>query len=151
MPTWGGILEELSQLKLQGNQVPFDMVRRKYLVSLQQYTGRNVIIYASKWTRPQQLSPDAISITDEDVQGFMEVFHGLKGDTLDLIVHSPGGFAESTEAIVSYLRAKFKDVRVIIPYAAMSAATMLACAADKIVMGKHSFIGPIDPQMGIVT
>src|SRR2546428_13939699 len=36
---------------------------------------------------------------------------------------------------------------VIIPQLAMSAATMIACAADEIVLGKHSFLGPIDPQL----
>jgi hypothetical protein len=34
---------------------------------------------------------------------------------------------------------------------AMSAATMIACAADQIVMGNHSFIGPIDPQLQLQT
>lgn len=93
------------------------------------------------------IDPGMISIADEDIQGLMEVIHGLKGDSLDLILHSPGGSAEATEAFVSYLRMKFKDLRVIIPYAAMSAATMLSCAANSIVMGKQSFIGPIDPQV----
>jgi hypothetical protein len=81
----------------------------------------------------------------------MEVLRGLAGDGVDLILHSPGGSAESAEALVSYLRSKFDDIRVIVPQAAMSAATMLACAADRIVMGKHSFLGPIDPQMILTT
>jgi hypothetical protein len=110
-------------------------------------TGRNVILYATKWTQPDNIPPAFISITEEDIQGLMEVIHGLKGLNLDLIVHSPGGSPEATEAFVSYLRTKFDDIRVIIPQSAMSAATMLACASNKIVMGKHSFIGPIDPQM----
>jgi hypothetical protein len=42
-------------------------------------------------------------------------------------------------------------VRVIVRLAAMSAATMMACAADKIVMGKHSYLGPIDPQLRLQT
>lgn len=92
-----------------------------------------------------------ISITDEDVQGLMEVIFELKGKHLDLIVHSPGGSPEATEAVVTYLRSKFDDIRVIIPQAAMSAATMLACAADRILMGKHSFLGPIDPQFILQT
>ena len=29
----------------------------------------------------------------------------------------------------------------------MSAGTMIACAGDKIVLGKHSFLGPTDPQL----
>lgn len=76
----------------------------------------------------------------------MEVVHGLDGEKLDLILHSPGGSAEVTESIVSYLRKNFKHIRVIIPQAAMSAATMLACSADEIIMGKQSSLGPIDPQ-----
>jgi serine dehydrogenase proteinase len=40
---------------------------------------------------------------------------------------------------------------VFVPQAAMSAATMLACASDEIVMGKHSSLGPIDPQFLVTT
>lgn len=151
MPTWGEILTELKHTDEQGVKPPFDAVRRKYLVSTYNNTGRNTILYATKWTQGGNTDPELISITDEDVQGLMEVIHGLKGPSLDLIVHSPGGSAEATEAIVSYLRTKFSDIRVIIPQSAMSAATMLACASNKIVMGKHSFIGPIDPQLMLHT
>ena len=81
----------------------------------------------------------------------MEVSHGLSGDQLDLILHSPGGYPEAAEAIVAYLRSRFADIRVIVPQLAMSAATMIACAADKIVLGKHSFLGPTDPQIMLAT
>lgn len=152
LPTWGELLKELMQLQHEGDHtVACDILRRKYLASLHELTGRNVIIYASKWLSPGAISPDLLSITDEDVHGMMEVLHGLKGDSLDLILHSPGGSAEATEAMVSYLRSKFDDIRVIIPQAAMSAATMLTCAANRVVMGKHSSLGPIDPQMILET
>lgn len=87
------------------------------------------------------------SIIDEDLEGLMEVAHGLKSKKLDIILHSPGGSGEATEAMVSYLRKKFDHIRVIVPHAAMSAATMWACSANEILMGKHSFLGPIDPQI----
>lgn len=77
----------------------------------------------------------------------MASLHKLKNDKLDLVLHSPGGSMEAADQIVQYLRAKYAHIRVIIPQNAMSAATMIACAADEIVMGKHSAIGPIDPQM----
>lgn len=155
MPTWGEILKELQQLQASKQQLPpgvspFDIVRRRYLQALARRTGRNVILYASKWTQGG-VEPEIISITPEDVQGFMEVVHGLTGDGLDLILHSPGGSAEVTESLVMYLRSKFRDIRVLIPHAAMSAATMFSCAADRLVMGKHSFIGPIDPQFIVQT
>jgi len=143
MPTWGEILTELKQTEEKGVKPPFDAVRRKYIATACKRTGRNVVLYATKWTQAGgNIDPELLSITDEDIQGFMEVIHGLKGPNLDLIVHSHGGSAEATEAIVSYLRTKFSDIRVIIPQSAMSSATMLACASNRIVMGKHSFIGP---------
>ena len=152
MPTWGGILRELHNTRLKDGRPDFDAVRRKYLAAVAAHVGRDVILYASKWTQPgPNVSPDLVSIVDEDVQGIMEVIHGLRGPKLDLILHSPGGSVEAAEALVLYLRSKFDHIRVIVPSLAMSAATMITCAADEIVLGKHSFLGPIDPQFVLAT
>lgn len=149
MPTWSGILQEIIAARTVHGPAAFDHIRKKYLAELAAHTGRQTILYASQWTQAGAgVSPYLISITLEDVQGLMEVVHGLPNQApLDLIVHSPGGSPEATEALVAYLRSKFSHIRVIVPHAAMSAATMLACASDEIMMGKHSFLGPIDPQL----
>lgn len=146
MPTWGEILQELNAAIAKGEPAPLDLVRRRYLAEAHTRTKRNVILYATKWTQGP-VDPSAVSITYEDVQALMEVVHGLRGDKLDLILHSPGGSADAAEAVVAYLHSKFSHIRVIVPQMAMSAATMIACAADSIMMGKHSFLGPIDPQI----
>lgn len=150
MPTWGQILREL--IELEQNKVPnlFDIVRRKYLTKAFELTRRNTILYATRWTQGSA-DPESVSISDQDIQALMETLHGLQGPNLDFIIHSPGGSAEAVEAIVSYLRSKFSHIRVIVPQQAMSAATMLACGANVIVMGKHSFLGPIDPQIILPT
>jgi len=152
LPTWGEILVEIGKLIDAAKKQfppptisPFDVVRRKYLAQLNAHTGRPVILYASKWTQGGA-DPAGTSMTAEDMHGFMEVMHGVTGPSLDFVIHLPGGTAEATEALVTYVRSKFSDVRVIVPHAAMSAATMFACSAERIVMGKHSFLGPIDPQ-----
>lgn len=146
MPTWGQLILEINEALAQHGPGAFDYVRRKYLVLLSQHRQRNVILYATKWTQPGS-EPGLVSITLEDVEALMEVVHGLDGQRgLDLILHSPGGSPDAAEAVVHYLRSKFADISVIVPQAAMSAATMLACASDRIVMGKHSSLGPIDPQ-----
>ena len=150
MPTWGQILNDIQSRIQGGDQRAFDTVRNQYLKQLSDHTGRNVIVYASRWTSGDA-PPNLVSIIDEDIQGFMEAIHGLKGDQLDLLLHTGGGSAEAADAIVSYLRQKFKNIRIIIPQAAISAGTMLACSSDEIVMGKHSFIGPIDPQFILQT
>lgn len=150
MPIWSEILAEIVGSKQQG-ALDFDGVRRKYLLKLHQHTGRNVILYASGWQQKSDVPGADMSIEDEDIQALMEVTHGLDGSELDLILHSPGGSPEAAEAIVSYLRSRFSHIRVIVPNLAMSAATMISCAADEIVLGKHSFLGPTDPQMLIFT
>ena len=128
-----------------------DIIRREYLSNLNEYTGNDTIVYAASFTcwHPN-VSGNLLSIGSNDIQGFMTCLNGLKGDKLDLIIHSPGGSLEATEQLVQYLRAKYQYIRAIIPQNAMSAATMLACACDEIVMGKQSAIGPIDPQMTLV-
>ena len=127
-----------------------DDVRRSYLAKLHKHTKRNTVVYASAFgltRKAQGVPPHLLSILPDDVQGFMAAFHGLPAEPLDLILHSPGGSLEAAEQIVNYMRAKFPHIRAIIPQMAMSAATMLACACDEIVMGKQSAIGPIDPQL----
>ncbi len=146
MPIWSEILAELNTT----SPPDFDGVRRKYLLKLQKHTGRDVILYASGWLQ-SEAPPALVSIGEEDLHGLMEVTSGLRGPGVDVILHSPGGSPEAAEAIVSYLRARFSHIRVIIPQLAMSAATMIACAANEIVMGKHSFLGPTDPQLPLAT
>jgi len=110
---------------------------------------RDLILYSTSWT----IGGGGVgtSIGEGDVHSFMDVIHGLDGDELDIIIHSPGGSPTATEQIVSYLRDKFDDIRIFVPQSAMSAATLMCCAADKVVMGAHSSLGPIDPQMHLPT
>jgi hypothetical protein len=91
-----------------------------------------------------------LMIHDSDMSGFMSVMHGLDRDLgLDLLLQTPGGDMAATESLVVYLRQTFgTDIRVIVPQIAMSAGTVIACAAREIVMGAHSNLGPFDPQIG---
>lgn len=92
--------------------------------------------------------PMMLQITLEEINGIMAVLHGMdfsKG--LTLIMHTPGGVINATETIVSYLRSKFDYIEVIVPTYAMSAGTMICLSANRIVMGRQSQLGPIDPQM----
>jgi hypothetical protein len=149
MPT----LHDIQQEILNRKNLAQDEIRRHHLEELANYTGRDTIIYASAFTSHKGSAiPGAfMSVVLEDVQGFMSALHGLNNDKLDLILHSPGGSMEAAEQIVQYLRAKYDNIRAIIPQNAMSAATMIACACDTIVMGTHSAIGPIDPQVTFPT
>jgi len=67
---------------------------------------------------------------------------------LDLVLHTPGGLVLAATQIA---RAVFKHkgkVTVFVPHYAMSGGTLLALAADEIVMCEHAVLGPVDPQLG---
>lgn len=151
MPTWGEILTELSNSPTPAGPPDFDRVRRKYLKQLHDLTGRAVILYATAWLESRPNPPAELQVGLPDIQGLMEAVSNLRERELDFIIHSPGGSAEAAESLVEYIRARFDHVRVFVPVAAMSAATMMALSADELILGQHSQLGPIDPQFIIST
>jgi ClpP class serine protease len=77
----------------------------------------------------------AIQMTDDDVP-------------LDLVLHTPGGLVLAALQIAKAIGDHKAKVTVFVPHYAMSGGTLIALAADEIVMCKHSILGPIDPQLG---
>lgn len=67
---------------------------------------------------------------------------------IDLILHTPGGLVLATEQIARALVRHPAKVTVFVPHYAMSGGTMLAMAADEIVMDENAVLGPVDPQLG---
>ncbi len=76
----------------------------------------------------------AIQMTDDDVP-------------LDLVLHTPGGLVLAALQIARAIRAHTAKTTVFVPHYAMSGGTLIALAADEIVMTPHSVLGPIDPQL----
>ncbi len=149
MPNWSEVLLEIHQEQQKNPKAnPLDTVRRKYLRKVSDLTKRNVIAYYSGWLQKPG-APDT-AVNDKDKSGFMLAIHKLdKSKGLDLLLHTPGGDIAATESLVDYLYSMFgKNIRVIVPQISMSAGTMIALSAKEIIMGKHSNLGPIDPQMG---
>jgi ClpP class serine protease len=77
----------------------------------------------------------AIQMTDADVP-------------LDLVLHTPGGLVLAALQIAKAVREHKARVTVFVPHYAMSGGTLIALAANEIVMCEHSVLGPIDPQLG---
>ena len=67
---------------------------------------------------------------------------------LDLVVHTPGGLVLASEQIARALSQHQAKVTVIVPHYAMSGGTMIALAADEILMSPSAVLGPVDPQLG---
>ena len=77
----------------------------------------------------------AIQLTDDDVP-------------IDLILHTPGGLVLAAEQIACALQRHPAKVTVFVPHYAMSGGTLIALAADEIVMDSNAVLGPVDPQLG---
>lgn len=112
--------------------------------------SKNVILYGSAFLQKPALPAYVIAITAEDLNGLMAVIHKMDCTRgLTIVLHTPGGDTNATETVVSYLRSKFDDIEVIVPAFAMSAGTMISLSADRVVMGRQSQLGPIDPQLSL--
>lgn len=143
MPSYAELLEQL-------HMPPPKLRARMYEAHRALAPDRDLLVYAMGMPNPIPGIPQVLaSIQPDDVQMFMGALTGLHSDKLDLILHSGGGSSEAAEQIVNYLRAKYKNIRVFVPLRAMSAATMISCAADVIIMGRESAIGPTDPQINL--
>jgi ClpP class serine protease len=77
----------------------------------------------------------AIHLTDDDVP-------------IDLVLHTPGGLVLASLQIARAIKAHTGKVTVFVPHYAMSGGTLIALAADEIVMDAHAVLGPVDPQVG---
>ncbi len=86
-----------------------------------------------------------------DIDDSEEVLRAIRmtpADTpIDLIMHTPGGIALAATQIALALKAHPAPKRVIVPHYAMSGGTLIALAADEILMDPHAVLGPVDPQL----
>jgi ClpP class serine protease len=67
---------------------------------------------------------------------------------IDLILHTPGGLVLASEQIANALSRHTARVTVLVPHYAMSGGTLIALAADEIIMDENAVLGPVDPQVG---
>src|SRR6476646_7165131 len=77
----------------------------------------------------------AIQMTDDNI-------------SLDLVLHTPGGLVLAALQIARAIHEHKAKTTVFVPHYAMSGGTLIALAADEIVMSRHAVLGPIDPQLG---
>jgi len=150
MPSWNELLQEFNSRTVPKEKLDwFNNEFKSNLTMIGKRRGdRNVLFYASSFLQKPTTQANLLQITSEEINGFMSMIHGLdcsKG--LVLVMHTPGGLINAVESIVDYLWSKFLAIEIIIPTYAMSAGTMISLSCDLIIMGRHSQLGPIDPQM----
>jgi ClpP class serine protease len=93
--------------------------------------------------------PVASSSTMEDSEAVLRAIRLTPADQpIDMILHTPGGLVLAAEQISKALADHKGKVTVFVPHYAMSGGTLIALAADEIVMDPNAVLGPVDPQIG---
>lgn len=118
--------------------------------SFEQERGSRVILLIHRQESVSLLGiPLSRYISIEDSEQVLRAIRLTPPDVpIDLILHTPGGLVLATEQIARALIRHRAKVTVFIPHYAMSGGTMLALAADEIVMDENAVLGPVDPQLG---
>lgn len=122
-------------------------LRKKCYSEIEKIRERPLIVYATRFL--ESLPPNTPNSIDlGDIDGFTDLVNSIKdSESIDVLIHSPGGRPDATERIVSILRNRFKEVHFLIPHSAYSAATMLALSGNSISIHPSATLGPIDPQI----
>jgi ClpP class serine protease len=124
--------------------------RRRVLKKLGKNRGTQVITLIHRQEIISLLGiPIARYIDIDDSEEVLRAIRSAqKNVPIDIILHTPGGLALASTQIAMALKSHPAKKTVIIPHYAMSGGTLIAFAADEIVMDPHAALGPVDPQLG---
>ena len=117
--------------------------RKKQLNRIAKLRGRAILTIAGDIAKIG--APTGIDYADH--LPVADQLESLTGSSIDVILETPGGYAERAEDIVKQIRDKFDDVAFIVPGAAMSAGTIMVMSGDEILLEPGSSLGPIDAQV----
>ncbi len=140
----------ISSLQPIIRQKMLDMERLKLLSRLEQQRNSRVIVLIHRQETLSLLGfPLVRYINIEDSEAVLRAIHMTDRDVpIDLILHTPGGLVLAAEQIAYALCKHPAKVTVFVPHYAMSGGTLIALAADEIVMNENAVLGPVDPQVG---
>jgi ClpP class serine protease len=122
------------------------MAQRREIISKIEAERSTKVITLIHRREPWEEDEDSITIEDSEFV-LMEVHRTPKDRPIDIILHTPGGLVLSAEMIATALKQHPAPVTAIVPFYAMSGGTMIALAADEILMEEFSVLGPLDPQI----
>jgi ClpP class serine protease len=140
----------LSALQPVLRQRMLDAMRMRRIAQLERQRNSRVILLVHRQETMRLLGfPIARYIDVNDSEEVLRAIQMTDDDMpLDIILHTPGGLVLAALQIARALRGHKGKVTAFVPHYAMSGGTLIALAADEIVMCRHSVLGPIDPQLG---
>ena len=124
--------------------------RRRLIGQIERKRGSRVILLAHRQETMSFLGFPLMRYID--VNDSEEVIRAIRltdpNVPIDLVLHTPGGLVLAATQIAQAINRRKGKVTAIVPHYAMSGGTLIALAADEIVMSDHAVLGPVDPQVG---
>ncbi len=144
------ILFMLAALQPMFRQRLLEASRARMLSRLEKQRGSRVILMVHRQETMSLLGFPVLRFIDiHDSEEVMRAIYLTDPDTpIDLVLHTPGGLVLASMQIARAMRRHRGKVTVFVPHYAMSGGTLIALAADEIVMSEHAVLGPVDPQLG---
>ena len=127
------------------------MVRRRYaMASLARERGATVINLIHRQESMALFGFPIVRYIDiDDAEGILRAIGDTpRGHPIEIILHTPGGLVLAAQQIAAALAEHDGKVTAVVPHYAMSGGTLIAMAADEILIDSHSALGPVDPQLG---
>jgi len=134
------------------------LLRKRYLLAMRQRiiatfekkrNSRVIVLIHRQETMSLLGFPIFRYIDIDDSEEVIRAIHMTDPDMpLDLVLHTPGGLVLASYQIAHAIKLHRGKVTVFVPHYAMSGGTLIALAADEIVMEEHAVLGPVDPQLG---
>src|SRR5438105_7499449 len=124
--------------------------RRRALASIASKRGATVITLIHRQETFALLGfPLVRHIDIDDAESVLRAIRETPpGRTIEIVLHTPGGLVLAASQIARALRDHDGRVVAVVPHYAMSGGTLIALAADEIVLDGHAALGPVDPQLG---
>ena len=125
--------------------------RRRILSELEQKRASRVItlIHRREPWEDEDEEGNGETLTIEDSEFVLTRIRETPDEKpIDLVVHTPGGLALAAEMIAIALKQHPARTTVMVPFYAMSGGSLIALAADEILMEPYAVLGPVDPQIG---
>lgn len=126
-----------------------EATRMRLMRDLERKRGSRVITLIH---RQESLSILGIPLTKYiDIEDSEQILRAIRMTPpempIDILLHTPGGLVLASQQIANALQNHQAKVTVFVPHYAMSGGTMIALAADEIVMDANAVLGPVDPQI----
>jgi ClpP class serine protease len=127
-----------------------ESLRERAIKALEQKRGSRVIVLMHRQESINVLGiPLVRYINIEDSEAVLRAIRFTDKNTpLDLVLHTPGGLVLAASQIAKAIKRHPAKTTVFVPHYAMSGGTLIALAANEIVMDTNAVLGPIDPQLG---